>query len=145
MKDSGKITTVNSKHAVGNNKVPMTMLPRAAKIHGALAMRAGNETYGYYNFRESGVSYIMYLDGIERHLDATVDGEDFARDTLVHHLGHIIAGAGILLDAIEKGNILDDRPPKGPAANIVERENNQRAAKRKNPRKQKITTKGKRR
>ena len=117
-----KITTPNSKAVIGQLKVPMGLLPPAAKIHGALAMQDGAKKYGAFNFRESEVSYTMYLDAIERHHGCVLDGEDFAHDSLVHHLGCIIASAGILLDAIENGNILDDRPPKGPCASILERE-----------------------
>lgn len=120
---SGKlIMATNSKAAYGNNKVPMNALPAAARIYGALAMKSGNDKYGFYNFRQSKVSLIMYLDAIDRHEVALVDGEDLDRKSGHHHAAMILASAAIILDAYYHGNLVDDRPPPGPAADILERE-----------------------
>lgn len=120
---SGKlITATNSKAAYGNSKVPMSSLPASARILGALAMKSGNDKYGFYNFRQSKVSLKMYLDAIERHEAALLDGEDLDRKSGLHHAAMILASAAIILDAYEHGNLVDDRPPPGPAADILERE-----------------------
>lgn len=124
-----KVTVVNAKAAIASEKVPLNVLPPAGRIHGALAAAIGRDKYGLYNFRKSKqVSYMMYLDAIGRHECCLVDGEDYATETVdgvertAHHLGFIIASASILLDALEQGNLLDDRPAKGTAAKVLERE-----------------------
>ena len=38
------------------------------------------------------------------------EGQEAAGDSNVHHLGHVVACAGILLDAQATGNLVDDRP-----------------------------------
>ena len=43
------------------------------------------------------------------HLNAWAEGEEAAPDSGVHHLGHARACLGILLDAQETGNLIDDR------------------------------------
>ena len=118
----------NPKDLIGEKKVQLGLLPAAGKIYGALAMEfgayhAGKEKTGYgpFNWREKKVRMTIYLDAIERHLEALRDGEDAAKDSGVHHLGHIIAGASILADALEGGQLIDDRPMKGPAAALLER------------------------
>jgi len=121
--------TTNPKDLVGAKKAPMGLLPAAGVIHGNLAMENGANKYGPYNWREHAVQYTIYIDAIERHLVAVRDGEDLAQDSMVHHLGHIIAGASILLDAMECGKLIDDRPKSGPAAQILERINTQRKEK----------------
>lgn len=117
-----KVTVVNSKAAVGSMKVSLNALPSAGRIWGAIAAKVGNDKYGFYNYRDSKVSYMMYLDAIERHLLDILDGEDFASDAPdVHHGGFIIAGTSIFLDAYERGNLIDDRPPKGTASETMTR------------------------
>jgi len=112
---------MNPKDALGIKKVQLGLLPAAGIIWGARAMENGAKKYGPYNWREHKVKYTIYLDAIERHLLALRDGEDFSEDANVHHLGHIIAGASILLDAIEWDFVEDDRPLSGPAAEILKR------------------------
>ncbi len=90
------------------------MLPAAGKIYGALAAMDGARKYGPYNWRQERILYTNYLDAIEAHVLALREGYDFADDSLVHHLGHIIQTASILADAIEGGFLVDDRPDLGP-------------------------------
>jgi hypothetical protein len=115
-KDDG----VNPKDLLGITKVPLGLLPAAGKIYGAMAMKHGADKYGPYNWREKKITMSIYLDALERHLLAYRDGEDEAKDSGLSHLAHIIAGASIIADALETGNILDDRPTKGQAAAILE-------------------------
>lgn len=111
--------STNPKDALASRKVALGLLPAAGKIHGALAMANGATKYGPYNWREKQVRATVYLDAIERHLLAYRDGEDLS-DAGINHLGHIIAGASILLDAIETGNAIDDRPADGVAAALLD-------------------------
>lgn len=114
------VKDTNPKDLVGQTKAQMWLIPPASKIAEAEAMTDGARKYGPYNWREKGVRVSVYISAIERHLMDYLDGEDFAADSLVHHLGHIKADCGILLDAIAQGNVVDDRPIKGKAAELLE-------------------------
>lgn len=115
--------TTNPKDLIGARKVPLGLLPAAGKIYGAMAMKTGAEKYGPYNWRDKKVRMTVYLDAIERHLLAIYDGQSVDSESGLPHLGHIIASASILADAVEGGFIIDDRPPKGPAAETIARAN----------------------
>ena len=111
----------NPKDLTGTAKVQLGLLPAAGKVYGALSMQDGAAKYGPYNWRSKKVRMSVYLDAIERHLLALRDGEDNASDSGVPHLGNIIACASILADAAEGGFLIDDRPPPGPAAMLLEK------------------------
>jgi len=111
----------NPKDLIGIKKVQVGLLPAAGKIYGAKAMENGAAKYGPYNWRDKKVKYTIYLDAMERHLLALRDREDNAADSGYPHLGHIIACAAILADAVEGGFIVDDRPLPGPAAAVLDR------------------------
>lgn len=123
-----KVTVENPKQALGAKRVPLGLLPAVGVIEGAKAMEfgayhAGNKHTGYgpYNFRDTGsIDLMMYLDAIERHILRLRDGEDFAPDSKVHHMGHIIADAAIVLDALYNGNLKDNRPSAGSAAKVLD-------------------------
>lgn len=109
----------NPKDLIGVKKVPMGLFPAAGKIYGALGFRDGAKKYGPYNWRANHVRMTVYLNAIERHLAALMDGEDEAPDSNIPHLAHIIACAAILADAKEGGFLIDDRPLPGPAAKLL--------------------------
>lgn len=116
--------TANPKDLLGIKKVQLGLLPAAGTIYGALAMETGAAKYGPYNWRALKVKMTIYLDAIERHLFAIRDGHDL--DDGVNgggkpHLGHIIACASILADAIEGGFLIDDRPLPGPAPGLLDK------------------------
>ena len=115
---------VNPKDLVGNKKVSVTKLPAVGILHGAHAMMNGAAKYGPYNWRTRSVISSIYVDAIMRHLMAWFDqSEEVASDSGVHHLGHVIASASILLDAQATGNLVDDRPIKGKGADVLQRLN----------------------
>lgn len=68
---------------------------------------------------------MIYIAAAQRHLLSLLDGEDVATDEQTglqcHHAGNVIACMNIILDALETGNLIDDRPIKGAAAKIIER------------------------
>jgi dATP/dGTP diphosphohydrolase, N-terminal len=105
-----KATTANPKDLLGSKKVSITKLPAAGVIHGAHAMMNGADKYGPFNWREKDVIASIYVDAAMRHFFAWFEREETAEDSGVHHLGHAIACAAILLDAQENGNLIDDRP-----------------------------------
>lgn len=111
----------NPKDLIGITKVALGLFPGVAKIYGALAFQDGARKYGAYNWRRNDVKMSIYLDAIERHVLALRDGEDDDPKTGIPHLAYIIASAGLLADAKEGGNLIDDRPPQGATAEVLER------------------------
>lgn len=116
-----KATTTNPKDLVGATKVDISLLPAAGVIHGAHAMMDGAVKYGPYNWREKPVQARIYISAAMRHLQLFLDGEEEAADSGVHHLGHVIGCCAIMLDAIETGNLVDDRPVPAETAALLER------------------------
>lgn len=112
----------NPKDAIGATKVSISKIPSAGQIETSLALSYGAVMYDPYNWREEGkkVGYMTYIDALLRHIYRFIDGEDLDPDSLVHHLGHIPAGAQVLFDAIKSGNAIDDRPPKGTASQYMD-------------------------
>lgn len=103
----------NPKTAIGAAKVPLHLVPPCASHYLAEAFADGARKYGPYNWREHEVSASVYYSAMKRHQDAWWDGEDVSRDALVHHLGHVMACAAIILDAMSVGKLNDDRPLPG--------------------------------
>lgn len=103
----------NPKSAFGVKKPPLHLIPPVALAHEAMAMGNGAAKYGPYNWRENSVAASIYVAAALRHLLAWHEGEELAEDSGVHHLAHARACLGILLDAMEGGNLIDDRPLKG--------------------------------
>jgi hypothetical protein len=112
---------VNPKDLVGVKKSPLHLVPRALAIYAAQAMKNGAAKYGPFNWRTKPIIASVYISAAERHLAAWYDGEECATDSGVPHLAHAAASLAILIDAIETGNVVDDRPPAGPAAKLIER------------------------
>ena len=102
---------INPKDLQGLKKVPMSAVPAVAIAHEALAFLDGELKYGARNWRENPVRASVYIDAALRHLRAYEEGEDEAQDSGVHHLAHARACLGILLDAMETVNLVDDLVP----------------------------------
>ena len=111
----------NPKDILATRKVALGLLPAAGRIYGALACAEGAKKYGPYNWRDKSVLISVYLDAIERHLLAIRDGEWKDPKSDIPHLGHIIAGAAIVLDANAVGKLVNDLPPKGMASELLEK------------------------
>lgn len=119
---ASKAETSNPKDLFGSLKVSISKLPVVAVIHGAHAFMDGARKYGPYNWRAKKVIASIYIDAAMRHLMDWFEGEETAKDSGVHHLGHAIACCAILLDAQETGNLVDDRPNgQGVATRVLER------------------------
>lgn len=111
----------NPKDLVGIKKVRLGLVPPSSIAYQALAMQDGAVKYGPYNWRANKVQCTIYLDAALRHLFAYLDGEDLASDSKKPHLGHALACIGIIVDAYETGNLVDDRPAKGAASKVLAR------------------------
>lgn len=104
-----KAETTNPKDLQGIKKISLSSVPAVAIAHEALAMMDGEDKYGFRNWREKKVVARIYIDAALRHINSWFEGEEAAEDSGVHHLGHARACLGILLDAIETGNLIDNR------------------------------------
>lgn len=111
----------NPKDKIGIKKVQLNLIPPAALIYESLAMEDGAEKYGAFNWREKKVRASIYYAALLRHALAWFDGEELAEDSKKPHLGHARACTGILIDAYETGNLIDDRPKKGAAAKLIKK------------------------
>jgi len=113
----------NPKQAYGVRKVPLAYVPSASMIHEALAFREGARKYGAYNWRINAVEAMTYMHAALRHIYSWIDGEDFDPDApggvRIHHLGNAKACLGIVLDSLETGNLIDDRPNEGSAPDVL--------------------------
>lgn len=109
---------INPKDALGIAKVSLSKVSPASSVYEALAMMDGAKKYSAYNWRSNKVIATIYVDACKRHLDAWLDGEELADDSKVPHLGHAKACLGIIIDALETGNLVDDRPPPGAASRL---------------------------
>lgn len=119
----------NPKTSIGVSKAPLHYIPPVALVHLGLAMENGGAKYGLMNWRQFTVSSSVYYDAMLRHLMAWWDGEDAAPDSKVHHLGHVMACAAILLDAAETTRLNDDRPDiDGNVSRLMERVQKSREA-----------------
>lgn len=112
----------NPKDLFGMKKLALHLVPASSTAYQSLAMEDGARKYGPYNWRDNKVVASIYVSAAKRHLDAWFDSrEENALDSGVPHLGHALASIGILVDAMETGNLIDDRPKAGAFARIVEK------------------------
>lgn len=111
----------NPKDRVGAKKPRISLVPPASIIYQALAMQDGAIKYGPYNWREKKPQASIYYEACIRHLASWFDGEECAEDSGKPHLAHAIACIGIIIDCVETGNLIDDRPPRGAAAEIIKK------------------------
>jgi len=109
------VSTTGTKHDIdpkaihGDKKPQLHMIPPAASEAMARALELGARKYGERNWIESQVEYTTYHSAMRRHLDAIMDGEDLDPESTIHHLGHVMASAAIVLDAMRHGTLIDNR------------------------------------
>jgi hypothetical protein len=101
-------SNVKSSAAVGKPK--MSDVPPVAFYALGGAMSDGATKYGRYNWRSTEVTSSVFYDAMQRHLTQWYCGENFASDSKIHHLAHIMANCAILLDAEMHKVFKDDRP-----------------------------------
>lgn len=111
----------NPKSLVGASKPSVGSIPPAALLHLGQAMNDGARKYGRMNWREHSVATSVYYDAMMRHLMSWWDGEDNAEDSQCHHLAHVMACCAIILDSVEQKNLIEDRPQRGSAAQLIKR------------------------
>lgn len=113
--------TTNPKDLIGLTKPPISLVSPIGLVHTAMAMKDGARKYGPYNWRDNKVIASIYVDAAMRHILQWNDGEERAEDSGAHHLGHAAACLFILLDALENGCLIDDRPTPGKTSEVIKR------------------------
>lgn len=104
------VVDLNPKAKLGNEKVPLHLIPPVAMNEIALVMKNGADKYGEYNWRVTKVHTSTYYAAMLRHLTAYFEGEDCDKESGKPHLAHVAASVCILLDAESKSCLIDDRP-----------------------------------
>lgn len=104
--------TTNPKDMVGVRKAPMSTVPANVLAELGVAMLEGSLKYGRHNYRAAGVRSSVYYDGTMRHMMAWWEGEDIDPDSGVSHITKAIASLVVFRDAMQRGMVNDDRPPK---------------------------------
>lgn len=115
------VDNTNPKDLLGTAKPGFHYIPPSALLHLGRAMVDGKNKYGLMNWRAKDVRASVYYDAGLRHKMDWWDGRDLASDSLVMHLAHDMACNAILIDAIETGKLVDDRPIKGNFDEIIAR------------------------
>jgi hypothetical protein len=106
----------NRKNVAASGKPRISGVPPIALFALGAAMQNGVDKYGRFNWRDTGSTASVFYDAMMRHLTEWYSGDDYASDSGVHHLAHLMAGAGIILDTIAVGKLKDDRDRNGPRA-----------------------------
>lgn len=111
----------NPKQAYGEQKPDLSLIPPVSLHHMALAFEEGARKYGAFNWRENPVECRTYIAAGMRHLADALDGTDRASDSDVLNLAHTMACCAIVIDAMEIGNLIDNRPKPGKSAEVLEK------------------------
>jgi hypothetical protein len=102
----------NPKDAIGTAKVPMSTVSAVVLAELGVGMAEGGLKYGRHNYRVAGVRASVYYDAAMRHLMAWFEGEDIDPDSGMSHISKAMASCAVLRDAMVRGKMIDDRPPK---------------------------------
>lgn len=101
----------NLKTAVALTKPRLSNIPTFTLFAMGAAMSDGAKKYGRYNWRKTGSTVSVFYDAMNRHLQDWYTGEDFAKDSGIHHLAHLMADCAIMMDARNHPMMVDDREP----------------------------------
>lgn len=104
---------INPKDLVAQSKLDLSVVPETAIIAEALAYFEGALKYGRFNWRMKPVKMSVYYSALMRHLLKMHAGDIKDSKTLIDHLGYVRCCAGIMIDALHHGTLVDDRPPRG--------------------------------
>lgn len=107
---------LDPKGDAGKKKPQLQLIPPVLNRETAKALAFGayhpTKNYGPWNWREEKIEIMDYIGAIRRHIDCILEGEDIDLESGAHHLGHIAANCGIVLDAQKHGTLVDNRPNK---------------------------------
>lgn len=101
---------MNEKLKQSKGKLRMDVIPDTALVYAAKAFEFGLTKYPTPLSWRAGLPASVLTNAVKRHLLLWQNGEDNAKDSGVHHIGHAIAGLMMLMDLIHIGKLEDDRP-----------------------------------
>lgn len=109
---TGGSQAVNPKDLAGALKPSISSVPIDVLLEVGGGMQEGADKYGFFNWRETGVSSSVYYNATLRHIFAWWNREDIDPDSGIHHISKAIASLLVLRDAqMQKMIVNDDRPP----------------------------------
>lgn len=112
----------NPKDAIGSRKPALHLVPQSANILEAVVFGHGADKYGgAYNWRVKPVRASIYLSAAMRHLAQWLDGQNDDSESGISHLAHARACLAILIDAQTTNCLIDDRPPTGKSAELIQK------------------------
>lgn len=100
-------TDANPKDIAAARKPSLTALPRRPLFEIAATFNVAD--YGLFNWRTKPVSLSGHLDAMDRHMVEIREGIDIDYSSGKRHLAHIAATAILLLDAMDRDTLIDDR------------------------------------
>jgi hypothetical protein len=109
----------NPKDRIGVTKPQLHLVPPSALIHMAKVFELGAKKYGPYNWRDNAVKQTVYISAAMRHLVSMLDGQTIDPESGEPHAAHVADCMAIIMDASDTGNLIDDRPKPGPAADLI--------------------------
>ena len=109
----------NPKDRIGITKPSLHLIPASAQVREAKVFELGAAKYGAFNWRRNSVLSSVYVSAALRHIHSYFDGESVDPESGQPHLAHARACMGILLDAMDTGNLVDDRPTPGVTAMLI--------------------------
>jgi hypothetical protein len=111
-----KLADNNPKTLAALKKPRLSCVPPVGLFALGAAMADGADKYGKFNWRDTSVTASVFYDAMMRHLVDWYNGEDYAHDSKINHLGHIMASCAIIMDAMRNGNFIDDRDKRDPSS-----------------------------
>lgn len=93
-----------------SGKAPLELVPYHGLAAVARVMASGAEKYGVKNWRVDDIRATTYIGAIARHaLLEWAEGVDADKDSGEHPLAHVAACCLIVMDALKRGTLIDDR------------------------------------
>jgi hypothetical protein len=99
----------NPKAVQGRKKPRISAIPPQFILAMGHVMQHGADKYGKYNWRETPIDTVDYVDALGRHFLAWWGGEDLDPDSGESHLVHLAACASVVWDAIQHDSFTDNR------------------------------------
>jgi hypothetical protein len=91
-----------------SGKPKWSLVPQSALLPMVDVLTFGANKYAPFNWQK-GLSIVETCESLKRHLDAFMEGEDFDKESLQHHIGHIQCNALFISWMLEHRPDLDDR------------------------------------
>jgi hypothetical protein len=92
-----------------SNKPLLALIPLSTLTLIAKVMQFGGEKYGFFNFKEKGMTQTRLLSATLRHIYQHLEGADLDEESGLPHLAHAVTSLTLLIDKINNNSIVDDR------------------------------------